>query len=128
MMYHSFQKFTKSSFIFTGFFQDIYANGGAEFYAINNTFDVLHQYSIDVRNVKKSMFDKNNFGFVTKAPFLVLDFDKYVTGGNCDSEDLSYKDIDVNFKDNVRFCPCPSSVTFIHRLDAQMKNSFNILT
>ena len=97
------------------FFQDIYANGGAEFYAINNTFDVLHQYSIDVRNVKKSVFDKNNFGFATKAPFLVLDFDKYVTGGNCDSEDLSYKDIDVNFHENVRFCSCPSPVTFIHR-------------
>ncbi len=78
-------------------------NGGAEFYVVNNTFDLLHQYSIDVRNVKKIKFEKNNFGFVTKPPFMVLDFDKYVSGGGCNSADLFYSDIDVNFHDNVSF-------------------------
>ena len=83
-------------------FQDIFANGGAEFQAINNTFDLVHQYSFDIRNVKMSNFEGNNFGFVTKPPFMVLDFDKYVTGGSCSKKDLDYKQIDVSFKYNVR--------------------------
>ena len=68
---------------------------------INNTFDLLHQYSFDVRNVVKNTFEGNIFGFVSKPPFMVLDFDKYVTVGSCSSKDLSYNDIDVSFKDNV---------------------------
>ena len=64
---------------------------------------MLHQYSFDVRNVVKNTFEGNIFGFVTKPPFMVLDFDKYVTGGSCSSKDLSYNDIDVSFKDNVSF-------------------------
>lgn len=81
-------------------FQDIFVKGGERLDVVNNTFDVLHEYGMDIRNVKTMNVTGNNFGVVTKKPFLIAEYDKYVSG--CSESDLTYDDIKNNtFSDNV---------------------------
>ena len=80
--------------------KDVFAEGAGQVQIINNTFQVLNEFSFDLRQVKSAIFKGNNFGFVVKPPFAVLDYDKYV-GSNCDAPDLAQEDINVNFTFNV---------------------------
>ena len=84
-------------------FQNIFVKGAKEVHIVNNTFDNLNEFSIDLRNVKSTAVEGNHFHFVMKTPFMVYDFEKYATTPTCSRADLAYSSINSTFKHNVSF-------------------------